>query len=232
MIPKWLVYTSLCLIALAFIPPALIARQRTTPSERRRIHIIQDMDNQYKFRAQHGNELFADTRAMRPPVEGTVARGELFEDDHLYKGVADQAWAETFPPQVELNAEFFARGQEQFNIYCRPCHGEAGYGDGIVNERAMELMATAVNGTTWVQAKSVHDATVRDQPVGQLYNSITNGVRNMAAYSAQIDVRDRWAIVAYVKALQRSQHALPGDVSADMRGSLPTTKLQTESTNP
>jgi mono/diheme cytochrome c family protein len=83
----------------------------------------------------------------------------------------------------------------------------AGYGDGIVNKRGMELMNLGTNGTAWVQPKSIHDADVREQPPGQIYNSITNGVRTMPAYGSQIPVPDRWAIVAYVKALQRSQNA-------------------------
>jgi mono/diheme cytochrome c family protein len=165
------------------------------------------MDNQPRFEAQHANALFADGRAMRPPVEGTVARGELRADDHLYRGISGGAWATTFPATIDVTMQLMERGRQRFNIYCQPCHGAAGYGDGIVNKRAMELLNLGTNGTTWVAPKSIHEQQIREQPIGQLYNSITNGVRNMPPYGPQIPVADRWAIVAYVKALQRSQNA-------------------------
>jgi mono/diheme cytochrome c family protein len=206
-VPKAIRYAILIVILLAMIPPALIAQLRAVNSKSPRVHPILDMDNQPKFRAQHANPLFVDGRAMRIQVEDTVARGGLQEDDHLYLGVRDNAWATVFPPQVSVDMPLLERGRERFDIYCLPCHGAAGYGDGIVNKRAMELMNLGTNGTTWVQPKSIHDADVRDQPVGQIYNSITNGVRTMPAYGSQIPVPDRWAIVAYVKALQRSQNA-------------------------
>jgi mono/diheme cytochrome c family protein len=228
--PKPIIYAAIILTILAMIPPALIARSRAVPSERRRIHFIQDMDNQGKFRAQQTNPLFADGRAMRPPVMGTVARGELNADDHFNRGVIMDAagkpqWATTFPSQAPLTEALMARGQERFTIYCRPCHGDAGYGDGIVNKRAQELMNTGVNGTSWVQPKNIHEPQIRSQPVGEIFNTISHGIRNMAGYESQIPVADRWAIVAYVKALQRSQHAEPGDVSADVRNSLPLIRL-------
>jgi hypothetical protein len=192
-VPKAIRYAILIVILLAMIPPALIAQLRAVNSKSPRVHPILDMDNQPKFRAQHANPLFVDGRAMRIQVEDTVARGGLQEDDHLYLGVRDNAWATVFPPQVSVDMPLLERGRERFDIYCLPCHGAAGYGDGIVNKRAMELMNLGTNGTT--------------QPVGQIYNSITNGVRTMPAYGSQIPVPDRWAIVAYVKALHRSQNA-------------------------
>lgn len=216
------------LIVLGSVPFALAAMARAVPSSRTRIHIIQDMDNQPKFRAQHANPLFADGRAMRPPVAGTVARGRLEADDHYYRGVVDNGWSTTFPPQVQVNLDLVHRGQDRFNIYCTPCHGYAGYGDGMVNERAMELVNRAVNGTTWVQSKNIHEQLIREQPLGQTFNTITNGVRNMAGYAAQISTEDRWAIVAYVKALQRSQAADLNDLPPDQRTDLPTIKLHPE----
>jgi mono/diheme cytochrome c family protein len=111
---------------------------------------------------------------------------------------------------MAMDAATLERGQQRFNIYCSACHGYAGFGDGAVNQRAMELVANAagpVNGTQWVAAKSLHDETTRNQPVGQLFNTITHGIRNMAGYGAQIPTQDRWAIAAYVKALQLSQDA-------------------------
>lgn len=219
---KWLVSISLFLVCLAMIPPALIARQRAIPFSRPRIHIIQDMDAQLKFKAQNPNPLFNDGRSMRPPLEGVIARGELMEDAHFYKGVLNDEWATTFPPRIPVTIELLKRGQERFNIFCQPCHGMSGYGDGIVNRRAMQLMNAPLlgNGTTWVQPKSVHEATIREQPVGQIFNTITNGVRNMSGYASQIPTDDRWAIVSYVKALQRSQHAEDSDITDRERAGL------------
>ncbi|MFM7807704.1 MAG: c-type cytochrome, partial [Planctomycetota bacterium] len=127
-------------------------------------------------------------------------------------------WASALPPQVPLTLATLKRGQERYNIYCSVCHGETGNGDGLVNQKAMELVTNTngpVNGTVWVAAKNlVHDETVTVQPVGQLFSTITHGIRNMAGYGSQIPVEDRWAIAAYVKTLQRSQNARPSDVPA------------------
>ena len=216
------------LISLGSLPFGLAAMARAMPSARTRIHIIQDMDNQPKFRAQHANTLFADGRAMRPPVTGTVARGRLEADDHYNRGVVNDGWATTFPPQVRVDPDLVRRGRERFNIYCTPCHGYAGYGDGLVNQKAMELMSRGVNGTTWVQPKNIHEQLIREQPLGQTFNTITNGVRTMSGYAAQIPTEDRWAIVAYVKALQRSQSADLNDLPPDQRNDLPVVPLSRE----
>ncbi|MCH7848286.1 MAG: cytochrome c [Planctomycetes bacterium] len=216
------------LVAIGSIPFALAAMARAVPSSHTRIHIIQDMDNQPKFRAQHANPLFADGRAMRPVVAGTVAQGQLEADDHYNRGVVDNDWATTFPPQVQVNLDLVYRGQDRFNIYCTPCHGYAGYGDGMINQRAMDLVNLGLNGTTWVQPKNMHEQLIREQPVGQTFNTITNGVRNMSGYAAQIPTEDRWAIVAYVKALQRSQAADLNDLPPDQRNDLQVIKLHPE----
>ncbi len=214
---KWALWI---LVTLAAVPFALVARVRAVPSDKPRIHIIQDMDNQPKYRAQHESPLFADGRAMRPPVAGTVARGGLEDDDHYFRGIVSGQWAASFPRQVPPTMELMARGRDRFEIYCLPCHGAAGYGDGMVNRRAMELVNRNVNGTTWVQPKSLHEEQIRTQPPGQIFNSITNGIRNMPAYAPQIPVADRWAIVAYVKALQRSQNARTEDLTPQERAQL------------
>lgn len=231
--PKAFVYGALILLTLALIPPALIARARTRQTENRRIHFIQDMDNQSRFRAQHTNPMFADGRAMRPLVPGAVARGEAGEDVHYEHGVVHDGgggWAATFPAAVDVTMDFVRHGRERFEIYCTPCHGQAGYGDGIIHRRAMELVANPQisAGTTWVAPKSLHDADVRDQPPGQVFNTVSNGVRNMSGYAAQIPTADRWAIVAYVKALQRSQNARPTDVPPNVRRNLKVIDLVPE----
>ncbi len=212
-VPKPLVYLIIIVTVFALVPPALIAQLRAKNAKLPRVHIIQDMDNQPRFRAQHANPLFADGRAMRPPVAGTVAQGELRLDDHYERGIVNGKWATTWPSALTVDIAFLERGRERYTIYCQPCHGAAGYGDGMVNKRAMELVDQGLNGTSWVQPKSLHEAAIREQPLGQIYNSITNGVRTMPPYAAQVPVADRWAIVAYVKALQRSQFARPADMA-------------------
>ena len=209
-IPRIIVYVLMISGCIALIPPLVFARMRATPSPNRPIHIFWDMDFQPKFKAQAPNPLFADGRAMRPPVQGSVARGESYVDTHMFEGVVDGQWATALPTSMKLDQATLERGQQRFNIYCSACHGYAGYGDGAVNQRAMELVSNVngpVNGTQWVAAKSLHDETKRHQPMGQLFNTITHGIRNMAGYGAQISVDDRWAIAAYVKALQFSQDA-------------------------
>lgn len=226
--PKLLVYALILLAIAALIPPAIIARTRAVQSPNRRIHLNLDMDLQGKLLPQDPSREFADGRAMRPPVAGTIAREDfgLQADEHFYRGVVrgangEAAWANAFPASIRVDEQFIRHGQGRFNIYCRPCHGYGGYGDGIINVRAQSLLATGKDGTTWVAPKSIHDPTVRDQPLGQVFNSITNGVRTMAGYGSQVPVADRWAIVAYVEALQLSQNASIEDVPVDAREDLP-----------
>lgn len=215
-IPKAIRYAVVIGVLLSLVPLSWIALVRSKNSQQRRIHIIQDMDNQTRFKAQQVNTMFADRRAMRPLVPGTVARGELREDQHLNFGFDEAGeWATTFP--MELDRALLERGRERFNIYCSACHGYSGFGDGIVHQRANRLVNNItgpVNGTTWVQPKSLHEDAVRTQPPGQIFNTVSYGIRTMAGYAPQIPVQDRWAIVAYVKALQRSQNASPADATA------------------
>ncbi len=209
-LPRILVYSLMIATVAAILPPLVIARVRATPSPNRPIHIFWDMAFQPKYKTQSVNPLFADQRSMRPLVEHAVARGESYTDTHMYEGVSGGEWAVTLPAPMTMNAALLARGQERFNIYCSVCHGYAGYGDGPVNQRALELVSNVngpVNGSQWVTAKNMHDETVRHQSMGQLFNTVTYGIRNMAGYASQIPVADRWAIAAYVKALQLSQDA-------------------------
>jgi len=215
--PRFMKYAVLVALVVAMVPPALIARLRAVNSSLPRVHLIQDMDNQPRYEAQHAADLFADGRAMRSPVPGTISRGELWEDDHHHRGITytsgkpEGEWAARLPAQINVDRHLLERGRERFNIYCQPCHGAAGYGDGMVNLRGAVLTDTGINGSSWVAAKSLHEAEIREQPPGQVFNTITNGIRTMAGYASQIPVEDRWAIVAYVKALQRSQNASEED---------------------
>ena len=119
------------------------------------------------------------------------------------------------PSQFTVTEDFLRRGQERFTIYCAPCHGESGYGDGMVAARAARLQVSfpdAVGG--WTKPQNLQEAKILGRPDGNIFNTITNGIRNMPAYDKQISVSDRWAIVAYLRALQRSQNAMPGDAAA------------------
>ncbi len=224
--PKLFIYLAIIGASILLIPPAIVARLRAMNSDKPRIHIIQDMDNQARYRFQQTGP-FNDQRAMRRPVDGTVARGELRGDDHYDRGSLVDGFVTTYPAQITVDRALLERGRERFDIYCALCHGYAGYGDGIVHQRAMELVLNPAisKGTTWVQPKNLHEPEIRVQPPGEIYNSITNGVRNMAGYAAQIPTADRWAITAYVKALQRSQSAEARDVPAGRRGQLETIDL-------
>lgn len=211
--PRWLLPAAFILAALALIPFACVARARAIRTPATQLHVFPDMDSQPKFKPQQPNPLFADGRAMRSPVPGSVPRGTVLEDDHLLRGVVGEDWATESP--LDLNATLLERGREQFGIFCSPCHGLSGYGDGIVAKRAEQLQEGA-----WVPPSSLHTDLVRSRPDGHLYNSITNGIRNMPSYGDQISVEDRWAIVSYVRALQRSQNARAEDVPDDVRPNL------------
>lgn len=214
--PRWTLPAAMFLAMATGIPFAVIAWARHTTSDKPRIHIIRDMDYQTVFKAQQENPLFADGRAMRPPVPGTVARGELGLDEHFLRGRSGDGWATTFPAQddrgrpIQLDEAFFARGRERYEIFCGVCHGSSGYGDGMVAQRLVQLKTRDPKDTLgnagWAPPASFHTDQVRDQPVGQLFGTVSFGKNNMAGYASQIPPRDRWAIVFYVKALQRSQH--------------------------
>src|SRR5262245_32957490 len=211
--PRWVSAVLLVLATLAALPFACIYRARHMHTTLPRIHLVQGMDNQPRDEAQQVNPFFADTREERPEVAGTIARGRLDEDDAFYRGVRNGQFVETFP--VAVTSALLERGSDRYNIYCTPCHGMAGFGDGIVAVRADRLQEG-----TWVPPSSLHDPTVLARPVGHLFNSITNGIRTMPSYGPQIPVSDRWAIVAYVRALQRSRHTPVAVLTAEERAKL------------
>jgi mono/diheme cytochrome c family protein len=172
---------------------------RGQKSEKPPVHPNLNMDFQNRFNAQEENEFFADNRAMRPPVEGTVARGLLKEDVAYYEGLnPDSSFVEDIP--MEVSESFIYRGQDRYDIYCSVCHGGTGDGRGII--------MTGDYG--YVPAPSFHSDRLREVPDGEIYSAIANGIRNMPSYATQIPVEDRWAIVSYVRALQRSQY-IPED---------------------
>ncbi len=212
-LPLWLTYLVVTMIALSWVPIALIMRARVTTTTQPRIHIVPDMDNQPRYGAQSRNALFADRRAMRPTVPGTVARGSTLGRAELVTGRLGDEWAAAIPTPV--NSAMLERGRQRYDIFCSPCHGLAGAGDGMVAKRADELQEG-----TWTPPTSFHTDLIRQRPAGHIFNTISNGIRNMPGYGSQIPVEDRWAIVAYVRALQRSQYASVDDVPEDIRSQL------------
>lgn len=249
-LPSFVKTVIILVAALCLLPPALIFRARGDSYTLPRLHVVPDMDWQFKSKAQQvapniavGDEaprvVFADQRVMRGAIPGTIIRGQLRDDAEFFTGVANSgtdaghaattvegqgphfvstgapsatspqdaaapepAWVATFPSQVEISEATIQRGQERFNIYCAVCHGVTGEGNGMVNQRALSL--NSQGKAAWVNAKSLHDYTVVDQPVGRIFDTISNGRGGMGPYKAQIPVADRWAIVLYVKALQES----------------------------
>jgi mono/diheme cytochrome c family protein len=159
----------------------------------------QDMHDQPKGKPQSRSTFFVDGRTGRPPVEGTVARGDLREDDHLYRGKVDGVFATTFP--FKIDAAVMARGRERYTIYCTPCHGQTGVGNGMVYQRGFK-----------VAPANHQQERLRNAPVGYWFDVITNGFGNMYGHAAQIPVKDRWAIIAYVRALQLSENASLQDI--------------------
>jgi mono/diheme cytochrome c family protein len=174
--------------------------------------------------------LFRDNRSMRQAEPGTIARGDLTESDEFHRGYKtgtlppaktsgpnaeaqdgqaaasgtppEPEWVTEFPEGVVVDAAFVSRGKQRFEVYCVACHGYSGNGDGLVNQRALALSATG--DAAWTAAKSLHDPTVKPQAIGRIYDTITNGRSTMGPYKSQIPVKDRWAIVAYVRALQET----------------------------
>ena len=200
--------TATKLIFLA-VMTVMLASCRGTQSDAPPIHLNLNMDYQERFDPQEANPFFADNRSMRPLVPGTVARGTLREDVAFFEGRTDGGGFVTRMP-VPATRELLERGQERYNIYCAVCHGEAGDGQGIIS----------TGGYGYTPATSYHDDRLRQAPDGYLYDVISNGVRTMPPYGHQVKPADRWAIVAYIRALQRSQYASAEDVPADVRGGI------------
>lgn len=215
-VPRLLTITLVTVAAAGLIPLGLIARSWYAKSDKPRIHLNPNMDFQKKYKAQNASGFFLDGRAMRPRLEDTVAAGDPRNESPLYWGVApDGRWATGFPAEVERSDATMNRGEDRYNVYCAPCHGHTGYGNGMVARRA-----EAAGQQKWVPPSSLHQDAVVHQPSGKLFDTITNGIRNMPAYGHAIPVHDRWAIVMYVRALQRSQRANIEDVPAEDRAKL------------
>ncbi|MEN9579873.1 MAG: hypothetical protein RJA70_2882 [Pseudomonadota bacterium] len=199
-VPKGVIYAILIIAALALVPFGLFASARSSTSGDLPFHLVHNMDFQEKYKPQKKSDFFADHRTSRGDVEGTIAVGALRHDSHFFAGRVGDAWALTLPDRVVADAATMARGQEKFGVYCAPCHGATGAGDGMVHRRAF-----ALKEGTWVKPTNISDRSVAIQPIGQLFNAVTHGIRQMPAYGSQVETADRWAILLYVRALQHSQ---------------------------
>ena len=172
----------------------------------------QDMHDQPRYEPLEASQFFSDQRAARIPPQGTVARGRLNEDDHLHRGIGlDGELAETFP--FPIDGDVLYRGRERYDIYCTPCHDGVGLGHGIVVRRGFKT------------PPSFHSDRLREAPPGHFFDVMTRGFGAMAPYAAQVSPEDRWAIAAYIRALQLSQNArisdLPPELQDRIREELP-----------
>ncbi len=195
---------------------------RGTVSERRPLIIVTDMVVQNRYEPQGESPFFKDGRVLRTPPAGTVPFGGadyesdagsprlnpdfLQEDDRYYRGKQGTAWVTKIP--VKLDLELLRRGQERYEIFCAPCHGATGSGNGVMTQYGMVGVAT------------ITDAFHMRMPEGEYFDVISKGKGRMQGYGPQIKVADRWAIVAYIRALTRSQNARPGDVPEAKRAEL------------
>lgn len=214
------------LVAFGMIPMALVFKSSFAVSDAEPLRIDHGMAYQQKQKAQ--NPAPANTLPMGvgniPNVEGTVAFGST-EDEHFNKGKVNGQFVNGFPAKLKdkLDDAMMARGQRQFTIYCSVCHGTAGYGDGMVHRRATELASSPdpTNLSLWVPPKSFHDPLIASKPDGELFDTITWGKNKMMGYGYRLTPEDRWAIVLYVRALQKSQ---TGKVQAGETPTAPVTK--------
>jgi mono/diheme cytochrome c family protein len=170
------------------------------------------MYDQPHYESFEATTFFSDGSTARPQVPGTVARDQLFDEDPFVTGRSGETFVMGIPLPPEgakplpINRVTLERGQQRFNIFCAPCHGRTGAGDGMVVMRGFP------------KPESFHQPRLRDEvPDGYLYDVIRNGFRRMPAYASRIDVYDRWAIVIYIRALQRSQYLHLDDAPEDVR---------------
>jgi len=163
----------------------------------------QDMQDQPRFKPLAESDFYSDLRSARPPVDGTVARGQLHEDSYFYSGKLGNNPGDYMPFPVTDNV--LARGRERFNIYCAPCHSRIGDGNGMIVQRGFRA------------PPSYHTERLRKAPLGYFFDVMTNGFGAMPEYASQIPARDRWTIVAYIRALQLSQEATMSDVPSGQK---------------
>ena len=193
------------LLIIAMLGLALAGCSRHQPSDQPPVHIVQNMDDQPKVKAQAESRFYADGLAMREPVEGTVARGWLRADSSFYYDGRDTDSVLVAKAPVEMTLARLQRGRQRYDIYCAPCHGRVGNSLSIMVKKGM------------LPPPSFHEQRLRDIQDGHIFEVISNGLRNMPPYKYQIPVDERWSIVGYVRALQRSHNATINDVPPGVR---------------
>ena len=201
----------LLVFAVTVLAVVIVAGNRGDMSRRPPIELFPDMDRQPKLRPQEANSFFKDGLSSQQPVAGAIARGSAWQDSPENTGRVPGTtnFVATIP--VPVTQQMMARGRERYNINCSPCHGAQGDGKGITTKFGMTVIA------------DLHDAQTRKVPQqsdGELFNTISNGKGQMQGYAANITIADRWAIVAYVRALQRSHLATMDDVPAAERANV------------
>ena len=198
----------LLVFGVVVISVMVIAGKRGDMSRKPPIELFPDMDRQPKLRPQEANSFFANGLSSQPIVAGTVSRGSAWQDspENTGKVPGTTNWVQTIP--VPVTQQLMARGQERFNIYCAPCHGAHGDGKGVTTKFGMAVIA------------DLHDAAgkkIPQQSDGEIFNTISNGKGLMQGSAPNVGIHDRWAIVAYVRALQRSRLGSIDDVPAGER---------------
>jgi mono/diheme cytochrome c family protein len=210
---RYVYYVTAFLVVLTLSIAGFRGRRSTQPP----VEVFPDMKRQAKYKPQAESKFFADGRADRPLPAGVVPRGRsvapdpgfLRADDFLYRGkTAAGEFARGFPPKLAIDEKRMERGQERYMIYCAPCHGALGDGQGIT--RSYGMVTTA----------SYHDDRIRKMAEGEIFNTITNGKNTMSAYADKLSPEDRWAVIAFVRALERAKQGTVADVPADHKADL------------
>jgi len=201
----------LLVFGVTIIAVMVVAGKRGDMSRRPPIELFPDMDRQPKLRPQAANSFFQDGLSSQQPIAGTIARGSAWQDSPENTGriPGTTNFVATIP--VPVTQQLLARGQQRFNINCAPCHGTQGDGKGVTTKFGMTVIA------------DLHDVQARKVPQqsdGELFNTISNGKLLMQGYAANVTIADRWAIIAYVRALQRSHLGLMDDVPAAERANV------------
>lgn len=179
---------------------------RGSRSDKPPLEVFPDMDRQPRLKPQAGSGFFLDGRGDRPSVSGTVPLGSFHEDAYYATGKIDGAYGSGFP--MVVTQELLNLGREKYAIFCAVCHGETGDGNGITKKHGMTL------------TPSYHDEVRRNLSEGDIYNTINKGKNNMGSYGHKLRIEERWAIVAYLRVLQRARNASIEDVAAHARGDL------------
>lgn len=200
----------LAVYILIIVAVVSIAGFRGSKSAKPPLEVFPDMDRQIKLRPQSGNEFFKNGRSSQLYVEGTVARGDAYQDLPVNTGRVQGStnFVDTIPAPVAVEETLLNRGRQRYDIHCAPCHGAAGDGKGIIAKYGMVAVA------------NFHDPRIVKMPAGEIFHTITHGKNLMGSYGAAIDIADRWAIVAYMRALQRSRLATAEELPENERDAL------------